>query len=125
MAIIKPLKTAAGENLYPVTSAAAVYDAQGVPLAQKIEGWDKKAQKALCVTVTLAASGWTDGVQTVAALGVTADNAVFPGPAPDSWEEAGQAGVRCTAQAPDSLTFTCSSLPAADLTYQALIWEVM
>ena len=33
MAIIKPLKTAAGENLYPVTSAAAVYDANGVTLA--------------------------------------------------------------------------------------------
>ena len=33
-----------------------MYDAQGSSGA-KTEGWDKKAQKALCVTVTLAASG--------------------------------------------------------------------
>lgn len=84
-----------------------------------------KAPKAVCANVTLPASGWTDNVQTVAAQGVTAGNAVLPCPASESWEAAGQAGVRCTAQAQNSLTFACSVVPSVDLTYQVLVMEVL
>lgn len=77
------------------------------------------------ITITLPASGWSGNQQTVTATGVTADNAVTPSPAPESWEAAGAAGVRCTAQGADSLTFTCSETPTEDLTYNVLIQEVM
>lgn len=82
--------------------------------------------KFLTITVTLPAASWnaTDKAQTVAAPGVTSGNAVTPSPAPASWEAAGQAGVRCTAQAANSLTFTCTTAPTADLTYNVLIQEV-
>lgn len=76
------------------------------------------------ITITLPASGWSGNQQTVTATGVTADNAVTPSPAPASWEAAGAAGVRCTAQGADSLTFACSEPPAEDLTYNVLIQEV-
>lgn len=76
------------------------------------------------ITITLPASGWSNNQQTVTATGVTADNAVTPSPAPVSWEAAGAAGVRCTAQGADSLTFTCSETPTEDLTYNVLIQEV-
>lgn len=83
------------------------------------------ALKPKPITITLPASGWSGNQQTVAATGVTADNAVTPSPAPASWEAAGAAGVRCTAQGADSLTFACSETPTEDLTYNVLIQEVM
>ena len=82
------------------------------------------ALKPKPITITLPASGWSNNQQTVTATGVTADNAVTPSPAPASWEAAGAAGVRCTAQGADSLTFACSEPPAEDLTYNVLIQEV-
>ena len=83
------------------------------------------ALKPKTIAITLPASGWSGNQQTVTATGVTADNAVTPSPAPASWEAAGAAGVRCTAQGADSLTFTCSETPTEDLTYNVLIQEVM
>ena len=83
------------------------------------------ALKPKTITVTLPASGWSNNQQTVTATGVTANNAVTPSPAPESWEAAGAAGVRCTAQGADSLTFACSETPTEDLTYNVLIQEVL
>lgn len=84
------------------------------------------AKIAMQISIALTTAGWdaTTKMQTVTATGVTADNAVIPAPAPASWEAAGQAGVRCTAQAADSLTFTCTKVPTEDLTYNVLIQEV-
>lgn len=89
---------------------------------------DAKADKALLATAVLHAAAWTGTAapytQIVSVSGVTANNAVTPSPAPASWEAAGQAGVHCTAQAAGSLTFTCSTIPTVDLTYNVLIQEV-
>ena len=82
------------------------------------------ALKPKPITITLPASGWSNKQQTVTATGVTANNAVTPSPAPESWEAAGAAGVRCTAQGADSLTFACSETPTKDLAYNVLIQEV-
>lgn len=87
---------------------------------------------ALCVdtailTLPLPASGWADNAQTVAAAGVLADaskQAITPCPAPASWEAAGAAGVRCTAQGTDSLTFVCTTVPTEDLVYNVLVQGV-
>lgn len=79
------------------------------------------------VSVTLLASGWIgEGPynQTITVAGVTADNAVFPVPSPDSWSEAGEAAVYCSAQVANSLTFSASQKPTSDLSYNVLIQEV-
>lgn len=99
----------------------STYDPQNK--AQDVFGY-VDALKPKTITITLPASGWINNQQTVTAVGVTADNAVTPSPAPESWEAAGAAGVRCTAQGADSLTFACSETPTVDLTYNVLIQEV-
>lgn len=68
-------------------------------------------------TATLTTAGWSSNSQTVTVTGVLADSskqAVRISPADkdsaDAWAEA---GVWCTGQAADSLTFTCDSTPTA------------
>lgn len=77
-------------------------------------------------SVTLPAAGWdaTAKTQTVTVAGVTTNSAVIPSPEAESWEAAGKAGVRCTAQAANNLTFACATVPSVDLTYSVLIQEV-
>lgn len=75
-------------------------------------------------TVTLPAAFWVNNSQTVAVNGVTAQSAVTPAPAPESWAAAGEAGVYCSGQGADSLSFTCAKVPTVDLTYSVLIQEV-
>lgn len=115
-----PLLKSGGTMTGPLTlSGDPAEDLQAAP-KQYVD-----ALKPKPITITLPASGWSNNQQTVTATGVTADNAVTPSPAPESWEAAGAAGVRCTAQGADSLTFTCSETPTEDLTYNVLIQEVM
>ena len=114
-----PLLKSGGTMTGPLTlSGDPAEDLQAAP-KQYVD-----ALKPKPITITLPASGWSNNQQTVTATGVTADNAVTPSPAPASWEAAGAAGVRCTAQGADSLTFACSEPPAEDLTYNVLIQEV-
>jgi len=73
-------------------------------------------------TVNLTANGWADNQQTVSVPGVTADSTVIPGPAPDSYVAYAENGVYCSAQAANSLTFTCDSVPSADLTVNVAVF---
>lgn len=78
-----------------------------------------QAQKELSgVTVTLSASGWTDKTQTVSVTGVTASNVVFVGAGEDKDNQTAyaKAGITCTGQAAGTLTFTCDTVPTADIT---------
>lgn len=68
------------------------------------------------LTLSLTAAGWEDKQQTVSALGVTADNTVIVSPAPASFTAYGGAGIRATAQGADELTFTCDTVPDAEIT---------
>ena len=74
-------------------------------------------------TVTLSASGWSNNKQTVSATGVTADNNVFVSPAPESHAAYCKSGVRCTAQAEGTLTFTCDKVPDSALSVNLAIIE--
>lgn len=77
----------------------------------------------------LAADGWDEAelTQTVTAAGVLADETaqlILPVPAIASRSEYVAAGVLCTNQAADRLTFTCSSIPTASLTVYVTMQEV-
>lgn len=73
------------------------------------------------LSLTLAAANWSNNSITVTATGVTASNNVIVSPAPASQSAYTTAGVMCTAQATDSLTFTCTTTPSSDLTVTVLI----
>ena len=73
------------------------------------------------LTVTLTIAGWSDNSQTVTASGVTANNAVVVSPAPSSYRSYGEFGVYCSAQAANSLTFVCDSVPDVALTVNVFI----
>ena len=83
-----------------------------------------KQAKHTTAAVTLAAASWSSGVQTVSAAGVTASNTVIVAPAPDSQDAYTAAGVKCTAQAEGTLTFTCVETLADDLTVNVVILGV-
>lgn len=67
-------------------------------------------------TATLAAAGWSNSSQTVNITGMTADGVVLVSPTPANQSAYTSAGILCTAQAAGSLTFTCDTVPSADIT---------
>lgn len=72
-----------------------------------------------CVTrsVTLAASGWNtrDKTQSVTVDGVDSDTTVMVSAAPASFTVYGAAGIYCSAQGTNSLTFKCAKVPSANI----------
>ena len=72
-------------------------------------------------TVTLSSANWTNDMQVVSCPGVTASNTVVVGPTPASGTDYGAAGIICTAQAANSLTFTCDTTPSANIDVNVII----
>lgn len=78
-------------------------------------------------TITLTTSGWSSNTQTVTVNGVLADETkqlIQPMPAVASQSAYIEAGIICTAQAENSLTFTCSTVPTEDISLFVVITEV-
>lgn len=73
------------------------------------------------LTVTLSASSWSSNEQTVSVVGVTSSSTAIVTPAPASHTAYAEAGIYCSAQATDSLTFTCDDTPSEDLTVNVVI----
>ena len=69
----------------------------------------------------LTVAGWSNNTQTVTVTGVTATNTVFVSPAPASASDYASAGIICTAQGTDSLTFVCQTTPTNNLTVNVVI----
>lgn len=91
--------------------------------------WNGKADSPKSVSVTLAAASWdsTAKTQTVTVTGVKASETaqmIMPTPALASQTAYYDAGILCTGQAADSLTFTADTIPTVDLTVYVLIQEV-
>ena len=81
------------------------------------------------LSITLLASSWdsTALTQTVTANGVLSDETsqiITPTPALASQSAYYDAGILCTGQAENSLTFTCETVPTVDLTVYVVIQEV-
>lgn len=86
---------------------------------------DSKAPKY--VSVTLSASGWASNSQTVTVQGVVADETaqfIQPMPAIASQAAYMAAGIYCSGQAANSLTFTCQTAPTENITVYVVMQEV-
>lgn len=79
-----------------------------------------KNDKLNAVTVTLTVAGWSSNTQTVSASNVKADNIVWVSPAPASFDAYSKAGIRATAQADGSITFTCTKVPTDEITVEVV-----
>lgn len=109
---------------------ASVYDPQGK--AQDVYAYADdavNAAKSKAVPVTLTADGWDAATltQTVAVPGVSADeNAQLIQPVPASASQTAyiEAGILCTGQAADSLTFAATTVPTVDLAVYVVITGV-
>lgn len=78
-------------------------------------------------TVTLTTSAWASNTQTVTVSGVLADETaqlIQPMPAIASQSAYYAAGILCTGQAANSLTFTCTAVPTDSLTVYVVMQEV-
>lgn len=76
------------------------------------------------VTLTLTTSGWSSNTQTVTVSGVSATETaqlITPTPAIASQSAYYEAGIMCTGQAANSLTFTCQTVPTSNLTVYVVI----
>lgn len=87
------------------------------------------ADKPKRASVTLTASGWNSSAktQTVTVNGVLADESaqvIQPIPAIASQSAYNAAGILATGQAANSITFTASTVPTADLSVYVVITEV-
>ena len=72
------------------------------------------------LTVSLVVADWSSSTQTVTATGVTANSSVVVSPDPTSLDDYVAAGIVCTAQAANSLTFTCDTTPTSAITVNVL-----
>lgn len=78
-------------------------------------------------TVTLPAASWSDNSQTVTVNGVKASETaqlIQPMPAVASQQAYMSAGIYCSGQAANQLTFKCSTVPTEDLTLYIVLTEV-
>lgn len=71
---------------------------------------------------TLVAADWSGNAQTITVSGVTSSNVVFVSPAPSSVTDYTNAGIICTAQGTDSLSFSCVTTPTNDITLNVVIF---
>ena len=97
--------------------------------ASERSAWNAKAAKPTARTLTLSAAGWDSDAktQTVTCSGVSADETaqlITVTPALASQSAYLEAGIRCTAQAANALTFTATTVPTEALTVYAAIQTI-
>lgn len=100
-----------------IVNLAAPVDDLDATNKEYVDSKSPKAQK-----VTLTASGWVSSAsgktQSVTVSGVLADETkqlIMPMPAVASQNAYAAAGIACTAQAANSLTFKCLTVPTEDI----------
>ena len=84
---------------------------------------NEKADKTLPRTVTLTAAGWDAEAltQTVSVNGATATNVKVVAPNEANVDEYATYGVKATGEGAGTVTFTCTTVPEADLSVNIAI----
>ncbi len=107
-----------------IGDVSSLTDITGSTIAAKISSLNSgKQDEHIERTVSLTVAGWSNKTQTVTVSGVTASNLVVVGAAPSSADAYGEAVVRCTAQAANSLTFVCEEVPEEALSVNVAIFD--
>ena len=75
------------------------------------------------VTRTLLASWWSGNAQAISVTWVTSSNTIIVWPAPSSISDYTNAGIYCSGQSTNSLTFTCSTVPTTDIVVNIVITD--
>ena len=78
-------------------------------------------KETISLSLSLPVANWSNNSQTITATGVTASNNVIISPAPASIDNYVAANIKCTAQAANSLTFTCTTTPTAAISVNVLV----
>lgn len=122
----RPIRIASGANdsAYIYHVATPTSDDMATPKSYV----DQYAPHAVLLTLTVAGWDSTAKTQTVTVSGILADESaqlIIPMPAVASMTAYNDAGIQCTGQAANSLTFTATTVPTAAIsvyvTYQAVI----
>ena len=118
----KAVYTGAGGALQAGTLPVAAGGTGGTTAAAARAGIGAAAASK-AKTASLTVAGWDSSAktQTVSVAGVTANSNIIVTPAPASYEAWGAAGIRATAQADGTVTFTCDTVPTEAITAQILI----
>ena len=96
-------------------------------ISDTLEKLDAGSGGAASTLVTLSRTGWSGGRQAVTVPGVSANEAaqmITPVPAAASQSAYYDAGIKGTAQAANSLTFSANTAPAANLSVYVVVQEV-
>lgn len=109
-----PLMWSAGETLTFMYSGSYYYYLGTSNDATKQDSIDSN-------TATLTTSGWSSNTQTATVSGVTSSNNVIVTPTPASIANYTSAGIYCSAQGTNTLTFTCATVPSTNITVNVLI----
>ena len=86
---------------------------------------DSKAPKA--IPITIPATGWSNNTQTVTVNGVVSDESaqlIMPMPAIASQADYIAAGIYCSGQSANQLTFTCTTVPTNDISMYVVMQGV-
>lgn len=71
-------------------------------------------------TATLTVAGWSSSSQTVSVSEITVTSIIIVSPAPASYDDYTSAGIYCSAQGSNTLTFTCTTTPSNAITVNIL-----
>ena len=121
---------ASGAAAQALTDAKTWVTGQGYQTGEQVQAAvSAKANKPKRVSVTLTKSGWNSSAktQTVTVNGVSADESaqvIQPIPAIASQSAYNAAGILATGQAANSVTFTATTVPKANLSVYVVITEV-
>ena len=131
--VIPSTKTDADE-LYIVTSTAnrtvtvtqidtdgAVNSVNGKTGHVVLSASDVGATTSVSDSITLLSTDWSSQTYVATVQGVTSSNTVIVSPAPSSSDDYVAAGIKCTAQAENSLTFTCTTDPTNNISVNVVI----
>ena len=83
--------------------------------------WQTPSTSVTTASATLAVADWSSNTQTITVNGVTSSNVVIVSPQPLSATDYAAAGILCTGQAANSLTFTCTATPSTAISLSIVI----
>lgn len=110
--------------LATVAATGLYSDLSGSPTVLSSFTNDENFKGITCVSVSIPVASWSSNAATVSVSGVTASNIVVIAPnatTSTNYTNFTGAGIYCSAQAADSLTFTCTTTPTAAITILAMI----